>query len=176
MSQLDAVSCWWRISGPNEGSSMAHLALWKISSDADPRKEPPYALLVHFDRYDGPYRQLMARNQSPSSAPSVSFSSHNISCSRTQFSITIAYGILPIRLRASPFRALRWRSATVILINDMHANQLLIYHRAKTRLFKRRWSFSVRSWLCSATLNNTTKTSRVINMTRRRWKCAEALS
>ncbi|KAN0070431.1 hypothetical protein V8E54_011300 [Elaphomyces granulatus] len=33
---------------------MAHLALWKISDVTDPRKELPYALLVHFDRYGDP--------------------------------------------------------------------------------------------------------------------------
>jgi hypothetical protein len=52
-----------------------HYGRYPWSSDVnDPCKEPPYALLDHFHRYNGPDTvQLMARNQSPSSAPSVSF-------------------------------------------------------------------------------------------------------
>ena len=59
-------------------------------------------VLYDFNNQDGPDTvHLMVRNYSPSSAPRVSFFGHNISCSRTQFSITIAYAILFIRPRAS---------------------------------------------------------------------------
>jgi hypothetical protein len=70
---------------------MAHLAPWKISLVVEchhPRKEPR-GLLVHFDKKLIPI--LRSKRE---------FSSLNITCSRAQFFITIAY--LSIRTWASP--------------------------------------------------------------------------
>jgi hypothetical protein len=94
MSRLDVVSCRWRIYWT--GSSLAHLT----SQDTICPSRSFWSLWWPW------YWQLMAIT------PIFHFKREpNISCSRTQFSITTAYGILSIR----PFRALCWTSATAIL-------------------------------------------------------------
>jgi len=116
MSRLDVVSCRWRIYWT--GSSMAHLT----SQDTVCPSRSFWSLWWPW------YWQLMAIT------PIFHFKrepfSHNISCSRTQFSITTAYGILSIR----PFRALCWTSATAILHRvswPLESNRRLLFRRVR---------------------------------------------
>ena len=116
MSRLDVVSCRWRIYWT--GSSMAHLT----SQDTVCPSRSFWSLWWPW------YWQLMAIT------PIFHFKrepfSHNISCSRTQFSITTAYGILSIR----PFRALCWTSATAILHRvswPLESNRRLLFEESQ---------------------------------------------
>lgn len=56
------------------------------------RQTPPYALLIHFDTYDEPeYITMDGKKVVPIFQSKRDFSTNNISCSRTQFPITVAY-------------------------------------------------------------------------------------
>ena len=61
----------------------------------DPRKEAPVALLVHFDRYDGPSSWIDDDGHAlvPIFRSKREFFRANIACSRSQFPVTIAYAI-----------------------------------------------------------------------------------
>ena len=75
-----------------------HDGKYPWSSDVtDPRKEPPCP------SRDGLIPYIDGKTLIPILHSNHEFSCHNISCSRTQFSTTIAYAILFIRPRASPF-------------------------------------------------------------------------
>jgi hypothetical protein len=75
-----------------------HDGKYPWSSDVtDPRKEPPWP------SRDGLIPYIDGKILIPILHSNREFSCHNIFCSRTQFSTTIAYAILFIRPRASPF-------------------------------------------------------------------------
>ena len=75
-----------------------HDGKYPWSSDVtDPRREPPCP------SRDGLIPYIDGKILIPILHSNREFSCHNISCSRTQFSTTIAYAILFIRPRASPF-------------------------------------------------------------------------
>jgi ATP-dependent DNA helicase PIF1 len=61
----------------------------------DPRKEPPFALLVHFDKYTGPefHTDKQGRCLVPLFMSKREFFHANNICSRSQFPVTIAYAI-----------------------------------------------------------------------------------
>lgn len=69
---------------------------WKTG--ADPKAEPPFVLLVKFDRYDGPEcfpdrEDLAGAGVVPILRSKRDFLKGNANCSRTQFPMTIAYAI-----------------------------------------------------------------------------------
>jgi len=127
MSRLDVVSCRWEILD----WTMAHLAFHKISLVIRCHRPSQGATVCpsrSFRSLCWPwYWQLTARTMIiPSSTPSVSFPT-TIALAR---GLTIAYGIL---LRASPFRALCWKSATAILHQvswpSLEPNRRLLFER-----------------------------------------------
>ncbi|EED14664.1 conserved hypothetical protein [Talaromyces stipitatus ATCC 10500] len=67
--------------------------VWEAGT-TNPRQTPPFALLVHFDSYNGPACSLVDNTPVvPIFRSKRDFMISNINCSRTQFPITVAYAM-----------------------------------------------------------------------------------
>ncbi|EED12032.1 conserved hypothetical protein [Talaromyces stipitatus ATCC 10500] len=77
----------------NGAFSMIIDIIWEAGI-TNPREIPPYALLIHFDTYNGPeYITINEKKVVPIFRSKRDFSTNNINCSRIQFPITVAYAM-----------------------------------------------------------------------------------
>ncbi|KAF7137061.1 hypothetical protein CNMCM5793_006912 [Aspergillus hiratsukae] len=83
----------WTEAGLVNGAfSTVHDIIWAAGSDV--RKEPPNAILVHFDHYSGePFQILDGKPVVPILPAQREFQHGSVACRRLQFPLTIAYAI-----------------------------------------------------------------------------------